>query len=165
MLRPTSRKTPETIHAASPVCLALSPTDLGRVLAAAAARNATVVFHDSGLRVPPDAGAAVISEAIQALETAKRSASGKTGRPGYETSSEKRVDDAKRRVELIREDWAKRDHITADLLARAGHRGKALSFNTAVKYLGRRALAQKKYDDHLAYLVRKAAKKEQKNDD
>lgn len=165
MLRPTSRTTPETIRTASPVCLVISPTDLGRVLAAASARKATVVFLDSGLSIPPDAGAALISQALQAFETAKRSAAGKlSGRMGYEVSSEKRIEDAKRRAETIRPDWGRSDRLTSDLLAQAD-----LSFNTAVKYLGRRSLVQKieqkKRDDHLAYLVRKATKQEQANDE
>ncbi len=163
LLAPTSRATPETIHVASLVCFVLSPMDLGRVLVAAAERNATVMVHDDGLVIPPNPTAEVVSKALQSLDTAKRRAAGQlSGLKGYQVSVANRVVDTARRAELIRNDWALRDHTTHDLLARAGRKpGQPMSYNTAVKLLGKRERQQKKLDDHMAYLARKEANNEQ----
>ncbi len=162
LFRPTSRTSPETIHVASLVCFVFSPMDLGRVLAGAATRNATIIAHDDNLVIPPNPPADLISKALQSLDTAKRRAAGQlTGMKGYQVSVANRLSDTARRIELIRGDWARREHPTVELLARAGRsEGKPLSYTTAVAKLGTREQARKKADDHAAWLVRKEAMKE-----
>ena len=163
LLQPTSRKTTETILVASPPCFAWDVRDFSGALAAAAKnRRATVIFLDTGLEVPPDAGVAVVHQAIEAFDKARRRAQTEPGRiKGWIKAVENRKADTNRRLNLIRIDWKLRQHTTQELLQRAGKDGKPMARNTAIHHLGDRKKEQKKWEDHQMYLARKEAKHEQ----
>lgn len=164
LLRPTGRKTPEAINVASLVCLAWHPTDLKQVLIATAARRATIVVRDLGVELPPGTDEEAISRAVQAFEACQRLASKKPWlKRGYEVAQEKREADTERRINLIRDDWAKDEIRTPVLLARAGRsEGSPMSYHTAVKDLKTRKEAKAIADAHAGYLIRKKAKKDAK---
>ena len=161
LLRPTARRAPERILVASPVCFAWDIRDLSGALAAAARRNATVIFLDTGLEVPPDAGVAILHQAIEAFDRAKRRAQTEGGRvKGWIKAAENRKVETARRLDLIREDWKLRQHATQELLARAGKDGKPMARNTAILHLGDRKKEQKREDDRQMYIARRKAKDE-----
>jgi hypothetical protein len=172
MLRETRRKPiGETIYVASLPVLAWDVSDLTACLAAARARAATVIAVDAGLRIPPDAGADVLDEAVKLFLAKKRSAEAGGGRRvGAEASKRARMEDAQRRAESIRADWVRRDVPTPELLMRAGRQRKIgrstvtipMAYATAKNYLGHRPEAQRKHDLAVATAERNRARR--KND-
>jgi hypothetical protein len=83
------------------------------------------VAHDTGRRIEPTAGADELSAAVEEFQKVKRSdLTGMGRRAGALVSAKVRTDDAKARVELIWEDWFKREVPTSELLLRAGLKRK-----------------------------------------
>jgi hypothetical protein len=122
------------------------------VCAAAFERGAAIVAHETGTRIEPDANADGIGAAFADFQHSKRRSdhAGEKWKPGALASAQKRMEDAKRRAELIREDWGQRECPTAELLLRAGRKiGRRrdvvpMSYQTAAALLGKRPAAQKK---------------------
>lgn len=142
MLRPTSARRPATIYVASLAVFAWTEGDMLKAITAAAAKGMTIQVLDAGLTIGPDAGAAVMSQAIEAFTQArKRQTEYEKGQRGGEVSARKREEKARAAADTIRAAWARRDESTKDLLARAG-----ISLNTAKRYLGSRPIAQRARD-------------------
>ena len=142
MLRPTSRKTGETIYVASLAVLAFGAADLVNVLAAAAARRATIEVVADSLTIPPNAPAAVMAEVMAAWERAKRRALTEGGRlAGIRVAAERRRAKTAAALDKVRDDWGKpsSEVSTAALIERSGLTYKALN-----EHLGPRKKAQKK---------------------
>lgn len=155
MLKPTSRRTPETIHVASLSVLAWDAADLVSALAAAAARNATVRAHDVGLDIAPDAATERVHEAVQAFTRTRRDAQTSIGRAGgWKVAAANREAATAAKIALIKDDWPLRTFRTPELLARAG-----TTYPTVVAVLGKRPAAQAAHDKKLARQARKDAKK------
>lgn len=147
MLRPTARKTPQTIRVAALPCLAWTWLDFVAVMAAASARNATIVSASSGLEVPPNPDMATVHRAMTEFASAKLRAQTEPGREkGRAAAAALVVEDTKRRLALIEADWSRREYSTADLLARAGRGKRPMAHATAVKALGKRAIARALYE-------------------
>lgn len=171
MLAATSRQEPETIRVASLPCLAINLPDLCKVLVAAGDRPATIVAVADGIEIPPGADFALFERVALAFQRAKRGGGSVEGRvKGWIKAVEKRNADIERRIDLIRDDYKRREHKDADLLMRAGKDGKPLSRNAAIKHLGKRKDAQKEGDseqrklaEHQDYIKRKDAKHAERN--
>lgn len=138
MLRPTRRRSNDTVTVAGVAPLAWTLPDFLAVLTALAARGDTLTDLDSGLSVPPDATASVIQQAADTFERAIRRV-GSYGKTGGQVSGERRSEVAKTACERIAERWKlpSEDYPTAALLAEAG-----VSRPTAIQYLGPRQRAQ-----------------------
>ena len=153
MLRVTRRPAGETIYLASLAVLAWSADDLAQCLAAAMARNATVVALDIGLTIPPMPGAEVLHQAILAFaESRRKSDAIRDGKAGAAVSASVRSAKADAAIERIKARWPLPSDAwsTADLVAEAG-----VSRNTVQARLGTRPAAQKK---HLAAIMRRSKK-------
>jgi hypothetical protein len=154
MLRPHSRQASEAIYVASFAVLAFTAGDFMDVVAAASARRAAIVTHESGRRIEPNAGADVLRDALAEFQSSKRRSerSGQGGKPGGEASAAKRLADVTARVALIADAWKGRVVPTTELLLRAGRKPKGrrdvvpMAYQTAAKLLGKRPAAQKKAD-------------------
>ena len=143
MLMPTSRQEPERIVVASFRCLAASWQDFAAVIAAAAARNATLHALDTGVTIEPHAAGQLVADEIAAFGRAVRR--GGKGRKPEEIAEDRRKDTL-RRIDLIRDDWRKPEPPTPELLARAGVKpGKPMAPATARAHLGSRPAAQHAY--------------------
>lgn len=141
MLRPTSRRSGETIYVASLAVLAFGATDLVNVLAAAAARRATIEVLADDLTIPPDAPAAVVAEVMAAWERAKRRALTEGGRlAGVKVATERRRAATAVALDKVREDWSRpSDEVsTAELIERSG-----LTYKTLHEHFGPRKKAQR----------------------
>ena len=162
MLIPTGRTLPEMIYVASLACLAWDLRDLTAALTAAAQRLATITALDTGLEIPPITGLAVINQAVEGFDRARRRVKSEPGRiKRWIKAVGNRNADTMRRLGLIRDDWRRREHKDGELLLRAGKDGRKMARNTAIAHLGKRKDAQKTWDDHLAHIARKEAKHEQ----
>ena len=140
MLRPTSRRAPETIYVAALAVLARSASDLLDAFAKAAARQATIVSVSEGLTIPPDPHAAILADATRAFETGRRRAQTEGGRlAGAKVSAEKRRAATAAGLDAVREDWGKpsSEVSTAALTQRSG-----LTYKTLNDHLGPRKKAQ-----------------------
>lgn len=149
LLRRTARKgSAETIYVASLGVLAWVGGDFLDCLAAASARNATVVALETGRSIPPTAGARELAEALGEFLAARRRHQTRGGRlAGVEASKALRMADTRARAALIADDWHGVDVPTAELLDRAGkeRRGRLvpMAWATAVRLLGRRPTPEK----------------------
>lgn len=157
MLRPTSRRSAETIWVASLAVLARTAEDLAKVFAAAAARHATIVSVSEGLSIPPDPHSAVLAQAHAAWKRGRLKAQTEGGRlAGVRISAEKRRAKTAAALDKVREDWGRpSDEVpTAALIERSG-----MTYKSLHEHLGPRKKAQKKQ------LLReqRAAKKEALN--
>ena len=153
LLRPTGRgEGNDLICVASLAVLAAGAEDFMAVCADASARHSSIVDHESETVISWAADAIALSAALAAFLDSRRrhDRKGGGGKPGSAASAAKRVADAQRRAELIREDWGKRELRTAELLIRAGRTAKGrqdvtpMSYVTAKALLGARPAAQKK---------------------
>ena len=159
MLRPTRRATDETILVAAPTVLAFDRKDFGVAVAAASARNATLVFVAAGLTLPPAPTTAVLAELFGLFDKQHQT------RGLHKTRKDRgaeRAADAKRRAGLIAADWPKPEPSTAELLARAGKDGRPMAPGTARAYLGPRPAAQKAYQNELNREAGRAAARARK---
>ena len=144
MLRPTSRRDPERIVFASWAVLAFDAQDLGDVIKAAAARQATLHAVHENETVEPTAVGELVAEVITRFS--RRVRSGSKGRTRAEIAAET-AEASKARCALIAEDWPKKEIATPVLLARAGVRpGKPMAYKTACDYLGKRPKMQREYE-------------------
>lgn len=142
MLRPSSARRAATIYIASLAVFAWSDADMLKAVTAAAAKGMTIRVLDVDLTIGPDAGAAVMSRAIEAFaEGRKRQTEFIRGQAGGKASAENREAKTRAAAESIKAAWARRDESTKELLARAG-----ISLNTAKRYLGARPIAQRARD-------------------
>lgn len=144
LLRKTSRKRgDETIYVASLGVLAWVGGDFLDCLAAASARNATVVALDTGRSIPPTARAPELAEALGEFLASRRRHQTTGGRlAGVQASRALRMEDAQKRKALIEADWHGTELPTSVLLDRAGkeRRGRwvPMAWATAVRLMGRR---------------------------
>jgi hypothetical protein len=142
MLRPNSARRSATIYIASLAVFAWTDADMLKCITAAASKGMTIRVLDVDLTIGPDAGAQVMSKAIEAFAAGrKRQTEFVRGQAGGKASAENREGKARAAAESIKAAWARRDERTPDLLARAG-----ISLNTAKRYLGSRPLAQRARD-------------------
>ena len=163
MLRPTTRREGETIKIMALCCMARTGLDFLAVLAAAAARNATIVALNSGRTIAPSASPAETLAAAQEVDGLWR----RTGLgDARKAAAAAKVADTERRLGLIRDDWPKPDSefTTADLLHRAGSKPKRRGSKwvpmapiTARLALGRRPEVQRAYANRLAQEAGRAA--------
>jgi len=140
LLKPTARKSGETIAVATLLALGVDEADLVSALALAAARRAVVVAADSGLTVSPVDGAAGISAAVQDWRRAKRDAQTKPGRRlGNTAAAEAAKARTLAKLPVARPLWARptEEISSVEIAERAG-----LSVKTLYAYLGRREVAQ-----------------------
>jgi len=142
MLRPSGRRKDE-IHVATLLAIAVSEADLVSVLAAASARNAAIVAHDSGLRIEPSAGAADMAKAIADWQRAKELARTEPGRlEGVRVAAEKKRNRTMKLTKIARPLWrsTKPDRpTTSEIEAQVG-----LSAKTLYAELGRRPAIKRK---------------------
>ncbi|GAC1508465.1 MAG: hypothetical protein NVS1B6_15860 [Steroidobacteraceae bacterium] len=166
LLRPSSRRDGEVIYVASLAVLAIGANDFMDVCAAALARGAAIVAHEDKVTILPNSKPEQMRDALAFFIHSKRRferKKGEAGKAGAAASATKRAADAKRRVELIREDWGKRDVPMAELLKRAGRKIKGrrdvvpMSHITAARELGRRRDAQREHDFRLEQEARRRA--------
>ena len=143
LLRPASRRTPETVRVASFDVLAWTWQDFADVIAAAHRRNATLRALDTGAEIPPDATPDVVAEAIQAFARATRSRGLVKSRP--EIAAERKADTL-RRIGIIRPFWHLRQPATRELLAMAGSPKHPMAPGTAKAHLGSRPKVQADYE-------------------
>lgn len=161
MLAATGRQTRgRTVYFACWGLLAFNARDLGRCLADAKARGATLVALNTGLRIGPDAGAAEIAQALDDLAADKRRGAVQPGRAGWKVTAELKKADTLRRVELIRKDWGNPKFTQEELLMRAGRktaRGhiQPMAWKTAREHLNTRRWAMA----HQAGIKRARARK------
>lgn len=138
ILRPTSRRGGETIFVAALGCLAVGPADLTSVIAAAAARRATIEVVADGLTISPDPPASVLAAVMATWEKRRRQGLHEAGRlAGQRAAVEKRNAKTQAAVALVEADWGT-DKPLAELVARSGVTAKTL-----YKHLGPRADARR----------------------
>ena len=144
LLRPTSRREPERIVFASWQTIAMDAQDLGDVIKAAAARNATLVAVHEGETIEPHKTGEQVADIITRFS--RRVRSGSKGRTKAEIAAETEAE-TKSRIALIAEDWPRREKSTPILLALAGNKkGKQMAYKTACLYLGKRPEMQREYE-------------------
>lgn len=147
MMAQTGRQSrDETIRFACWGLLAFDLRDLGRCLAAAKARGATLVALNTGLKIGPDAGADEIAQAQEDFVADKRRGAVQPGRAGWEVTAEQKLADTKRRVKLIEKDWGNPKFTLQELLHRAGRKTKRghwqpMAWKTAREHLPTRRWA------------------------
>jgi hypothetical protein len=153
-LRRTGRRVNhgEELHVASLACLAWDAVDLAGALAAASARNATVVAADAGLEIPPGYGPDMAVRIAEAFRDAKLRNQTHPGRSmGYQIAATLRREETAARIEKIRPFWHLRSPSTAELLrVAAGRDGTPMAPATAKTHLGSRKKAQQNYERKLA---------------
>lgn len=161
MLQPTRRRTGETVTVAALPVLAWTARDMLDVLAALAARRATLASLNCGTTVPPDATPAQIQAAIEAFERAYRR-KGDAHKSGGQVSGERRAAAAKAACEAMRPYWGlpSAEYPTKDLLARHG-----VSRPTAIAYLGPRLEAQRAHEKSLGTSQRNRARRRTDDND
>ena len=143
MLRPTSRRSGETIYCAALGVLAVSPADLASVLAAAAARRATIILPGDDLTIPPDPPASVLADVMAQWEKRRRQGLHEGGRlAGQKIAVERRRAATAAALDLVRDDWGKpsSEVSTKALMERAG-----LTYKTLNEHLGPRTKAQRAF--------------------
>lgn len=142
LLRPTGRRSQETIYVASMACFAISLRDLVSALGQAHTRNATVVSVFDGVEVPPGATPDVMALAVEAFDRGRRRQQTEAGRlVGVEAAARKKRDRTAEAIEAVRADWRKptSDITTEEIASKSG-----LSVKTLYSKLGRRSDAQKR---------------------
>lgn len=142
LLRPTARKTRETIIVTTIRALALnSGPDLLGVLKAAAERGATVRALAEGLEIPPNAGIDDLSAASTAWDTARRNSQTAAARTkGNAVAASMAAERRAKAVAIARPLWGlpSDEMPNAEIERRAG-----ISITTLYRALGRRTVAQK----------------------
>lgn len=137
LLRQTSPRPHEEIVVASALVLGVNPPDLAGAMARAWNRGATVLFVDSGLSFPPEAGVAGINAAMADWERARESARTKPGRTaGYIAAAIKKRERTKAAVTKARPLW--RDTKPSRLTAEQVSERCGISPKTLYQELGRR---------------------------
>ncbi|GAB3586985.1 hypothetical protein APE01nite_24010 [Acetobacter peroxydans] len=142
LLRPTARKTQETIIVTTIRVLALnSGPDLLGALKAAAERGATVRALAEDLEIPPNAGIDELSAASTAWDTARRQSQTAAARmKGNAIAASMAAERRAKAVAIARPLWAlpSEDIPNAEIERRAG-----ISITTLYRALGPRTVAQK----------------------
>lgn len=136
LLKPTHRKTGETIYVATLIALAVSEADLVSVLVAASARRATIKALDSGQEFALGEPA-VFQRAVEDWQRAKRNAQTAPGRRlGNETAAARRRQKTLDRLPKAKPLWrdTKPGRMTTDQIADE----VGLSIKTLYAELGRR---------------------------
>jgi len=140
MLKPTGRKSGETIAVASLLVLGVDEADLVAALALAEGRHATVRAADSGYIIVPPYEGWGMSAAVQDWRRAKRAAQTKAGRYlGNAAAAEKSKARSLAKLPEARPLWARptEEISSVEIGERVG-----LSVKSLYKYLGRREVAQ-----------------------
>jgi hypothetical protein len=141
-MRRTSRRG-ETVVVATPLALAVSQRDLTQTLATLVKnRSATVLFADSGISIPPDAGMAGADVAIGAWQDAMKKATTKTSRIAGNvaaTAAKKRLTAEKKKIAEPLWPLPTEDISSEEIAQRSG-----LSVKTLYNELGPRSIAQLK---------------------
>lgn len=162
LLRPTSRRAPETIRVASPVTFAFSRADFAMAVAAAHARMATLVFVAPGLTLPPAPEVETYDKLLASFDKQNRT------RGLVMTRAERAallIADTQRRAQIIKPYWhlPEEEWPKAKLLMMAGPRpGVPMSPANAKRELGSRHLAQAEYQRHLNREAGRAAARAKK---
>lgn len=150
MLRPTSRSAGERIYVASLSVLAWAGDDFGDVMSALAKRGATVIALAEGVEVDPGDLAAA-GEVFR--RSRKRAAVEARQRAGVVISAANRKAASAAKVALVKAYW----ELPSDQWPRREiERISGLSWNTLRAHLGRRDVAQRRYE---ARMKRKAREK------
>ena len=161
MLKPIGRERPEVIVVASLACLALSWRDLGDVLVAAAERHATIRALDTGIEIPPSPGAELMNRAMQWFDAAHKRRG--LGRTRGDIAAAK-IEDTKKRIDLIRHLWPLKTHSTPELLKMAGNEKHPMAPATAKAHLGSRPEVQANYEREQAREAGRAAARARKKE-
>lgn len=142
LLKPTRRRGGETIYVASLLVFGVNEADLIAALAAAEARQATVIALDSGLTIPPGAGMAGSQQALEDWQRGRKHAQTKPGRQaGNRAAAERRRRETMRKLTVARPLWGL---PTAEISSEEIARRSELSVKTLYSELGRRGAAQKR---------------------
>lgn len=160
LLRKFSRARPDEVVIAGWPPLAWSVSDLIPVLGAMSDKGYTLTDLDTKIVLTPDASPSEVAAACKAFELACRR-KGEFGKTGGQVSGERRAAAARAGCDRIKERWKlpSRDHPTQDLLAEAG-----VSLPTAIAYLGRRIVAQRKQVLSEATAERNRKRKQRRDD-
>lgn len=141
LLRRTGARA-EEIVVASALVFGVSQADLSHALECAWNRGATVVFIDSGLSLPPDAGVAGVNAAIRDWDRARESARTKPGRTaGYIAAAIKKRERTKAAVKVARPLW--RDTKSGRMTVEQISDHVKISAKTLYQELGRRPMAKR----------------------
>lgn len=130
LLKPTRRRSGETIYVATLLALAVSEGDLVTALVAASGRQATIKALDSGLEFALTEGPIVFQRAVADWQRAKRDAQTKPGRAeGNRVAAEKRRRRTLEKLPEARPLWrdAKPTRLTVEQISeQVGLSGKTL---------------------------------------
>ena len=151
LLRPTSRRTVETVHVASIGVMAWRADDFAHVLEALGVRRATLVSHHEGLTFdctrPADR-----RRAVELFPTARAEGGRQKGRlVGARRSAELRNAASKAAAEKVRDRWGAAGYTEKALVAETG-----FSRNTIVRWLGKWTHAVERRIRNEARAARKA---------
>lgn len=145
LLRPSGRRS-ETIYVATLLVIAVTESDLVKVILAAAGRNAAIMAQDSRFTIPAHATAEVVGAAITDWQRAKMLARTTGGRLiGVEVAAERRRADTARKVKVARPLW--RDRRKRRLSTEQVAEEVGLSVKTLYQELGRRPRIGKESGD------------------
>jgi hypothetical protein len=154
MLRPTSRKEPDTIYLASLAVLAWEENDLRTVVETIMGRDGTIVVIDDGVTITK---AVALPQIVKSWNIARRkSRIAGAQKKGARVSAERRKAITAQGIEKIRPYWGMpaEEWPTRKLREMAGTEIKPMAYNTIVSHIGiGRELAQKRFQ---AALKRKA---------
>jgi hypothetical protein len=153
MLRPTSRKEPDTIYLASLTVLAWDENDFQTVMGEIRARGAVIIAVDDGLTIDAEMPLKDILQIWKQARKKKRIANAQI--KGGQVSANRRKAIAAEGVERIRQYWGMpaSEYSTLQLRQMAGTVEVPMAYNTIVAHIGYgREIAHKRY---LAALRRK----------
>lgn len=144
LLRPTTRKTPDSLYMASLAVLAKNEDDFKTHMKAFLKRNMQIIAIEDNWN------GGKLNMAVKEWKVARKKDHGKHG--GEKSAAKKKAETSKA-IELIRDRWPlpSKEWATKVLLGEAG-----ISLNTAKAHLGKRPIAQYNYQ---AKMKRKANKK------
>lgn len=158
MLRPTRRATVDRIHVMSLACIADNEKALREFLTLAKQRGCRIISKEENqefvLRNKSD-----VEHFVHEWRLARNRGAAKIG--GL-ISAKLREDEHRKACAVIADRWplAKEEWRTPDLLREAGQAigKKKISYNTAIKYLGKRPIAQYNYQAKMKRAANKVKK-------
>ena len=158
LLAPTARQSPETIIVVDLHVLAWSTKDLCDVIAAAAARHATIRELSTGLVIEPSDGVAALAQRLPAFAEFTRTRGWRKSRA--ERAAEREEEHRQRALAVAHLYQLPDAEMPLDRVREAaGLAGKPMAPATLRKHLGIRKDAQRKYAAGLKRSATAAAKK------
>jgi hypothetical protein len=143
VMRPTQRVTRDTLYAASVACFAEGDDGLKKLIADCRKRNTCLASIQEGFSWTPQQSTGL---ALKAWKTARINGAAKVGAM---LSARKREAESEMACDYIRPKWRlpNSQYSTDELLKLAGEviHKKKISYNTAIKFLGKRPIAQYNY--------------------